>query len=314
MSHQYLPQQPSLASATGTRVDSACKHHHQCRVSTDDMLNMTFPRNNNLELQNNKYKYCVHKDELVLSVGRPWVPGGSRKITNNAYPRVISNLAMWDGTDENSSIPIKMLKYMYHCCSTLSDKGQIIESFRQLNPTGVEDEYFKTNPSSFLPYMCDFGCMGYAQTLGWAHPNNGDTMTTVMIGGLRTVMNGDFEVYTNDILQWYWPFEKDCFDVYGIRKDITFADDDGIVANYENRCPYDTEESFKLSKDAKSREAFADRSFGMPSGKTKMVPRIKPYMINELPRMYDKMRVFAIAISCARPHEMVDIKICRQSL
>ena len=31
----------------------------------------------------------------------------------------------------------------------------------------------------------------------------GDTMVTVMIGGLRTVMNGDFEVFTGDLIQWY---------------------------------------------------------------------------------------------------------------
>ena len=35
---QLLPYQPSLASATNTRVDSACKHIQQCRVSTDDLL------------------------------------------------------------------------------------------------------------------------------------------------------------------------------------------------------------------------------------------------------------------------------------
>lgn len=40
---QLLPYQPSLASATNTRVDSACKHIQQCRVSTDDMMQVCSP-------------------------------------------------------------------------------------------------------------------------------------------------------------------------------------------------------------------------------------------------------------------------------
>ena len=60
---QLLPYQPSLASATQTRVDSACKHIQQCRVSTDDLLALTNPRNDQEQLQREKYRFCVHKDE-----------------------------------------------------------------------------------------------------------------------------------------------------------------------------------------------------------------------------------------------------------
>lgn len=69
-SFSALPFQPSLAQATNTRLDSACKHIQQCRVSTDDM--MRFTQNNQVELQRNKYRYCVHKDELVVGVGKAW--------------------------------------------------------------------------------------------------------------------------------------------------------------------------------------------------------------------------------------------------
>lgn len=44
MTESLLPFQPSLASATNTRLDTACRHHQQCRVSTDDMLQFTFPK------------------------------------------------------------------------------------------------------------------------------------------------------------------------------------------------------------------------------------------------------------------------------
>jgi hypothetical protein len=70
MSTYLLPFQPSLAQGTNTRLDSACKHMQQCRISTDDM--MRFVGGDAEELQRNKYRYCVHKDELVVGVGRPW--------------------------------------------------------------------------------------------------------------------------------------------------------------------------------------------------------------------------------------------------
>jgi hypothetical protein len=72
MSDYLLPFQPSLAQATNTRLDSACKHIQQCRVSTDDM--MRFVREDAEEIQRNKYRYCIHKDELVVGIGRPWCP------------------------------------------------------------------------------------------------------------------------------------------------------------------------------------------------------------------------------------------------
>ncbi len=68
-SDYLLPFQPSLAQATNTRLDSACKHIQQCRVATDEMLNFVGDIE---EIQRNKYRYCIHKDELVVGLGRPW--------------------------------------------------------------------------------------------------------------------------------------------------------------------------------------------------------------------------------------------------
>jgi hypothetical protein len=78
MTDYLLPFQPSLAQATNTRLDSACKHIQQCRVSTDDMLR--FVREDAEELQRNKYRYCIHKDELVVGVGRPWCVSRSLQL------------------------------------------------------------------------------------------------------------------------------------------------------------------------------------------------------------------------------------------
>ena len=71
MGEYLLPYQPSLAQSTNTRLDSACKHIQQCRVSTDDM--MRYVSNDAEELQRNKYRYCVHKDEFAVGIGRPWL-------------------------------------------------------------------------------------------------------------------------------------------------------------------------------------------------------------------------------------------------
>jgi hypothetical protein len=33
---------------------------------------LRFVREEAEELQRNKYRYCIHKDELVVGIGRPW--------------------------------------------------------------------------------------------------------------------------------------------------------------------------------------------------------------------------------------------------
>lgn len=50
------------------------------------------PKNDSETLQREKYRFCVHKDEPVIGIGRAWKTTHNRKRTNNAYPRVISNL------------------------------------------------------------------------------------------------------------------------------------------------------------------------------------------------------------------------------
>lgn len=40
-----------------------------------------------------------------------------------------------------------------------------------------------------------------------------------MIGGLRTVLNGHFQIHTNDLLMFYWDDELPLFEEHGGRKD-----------------------------------------------------------------------------------------------
>ena len=291
------------------------------------------------ELQRHKYRYCIHKDELVIGIGRPWVSDYTRKRTNNAYPRVISNLGMI-APDNEGKVPIMMIKHMYHFARNLREKRAIIEWFKNPGehhqPTDdsgvlIADPMAraftpetKASVPNWINIMADYLPVGYANTLGWAHPNTGDTMVTVMIGGLRTVMNGDFEVFPGDLLQWYWPFEKDCFKANGERK--KYANSWRVVGGTGRLVPpninpdYDLEahsaRGFEAEGGADRREAFYARGYGNASEKAvKLVARIKTYVPDdEDPRMFDAYRVFAIALAAARPHEMLDIKISRQSV
>ena len=340
---------PSLASASSTRVDSACKHIQQCRVSYDHMLDFVGSAN---ELERNKMQYCVHKDELAVGVSRPWVKTVTRTLPPSAYPRIVSNLGnIASGSNPEYTTCMKMIKYLYHFSTSLQTRAEIISRMNQAGghglqtiPAAMPQGYLNganNAPDDLQKYMramFDFYPVGFANTLGYAHPNSGDTMSSVMIGGLRTVMNGDFEVFAGDAIQWYWTFEKDCFHSdSGKRKSIVIPAPAGAPAGAALQIAENADPEFDYSavvaaapgpmvlnyQDPRNahRRIHNDYQYGIrpdryaPTDKAKNVARIKPYMLDdEQPRLYDWMRVFAVAISSARPNELVDIKISRQSL
>ena len=314
-----LPYQPSLASATNTRVETAARHNQQCRVSTDDMT--MFVSNDPMELQRNKYRYCVHKDELVMGVGRPWAPDlhVKRSVSKGAYPPVISNL----GDLDKDQTGVKMIRYMNHMAMSVRDRKDIIDWFRNRGFAATPGFFQSAEDThKFLQMMFDFHSYGVANTLGWAHPNNGDTMTSVMIGGLRTVLNGDFEVFAGDLIQFYWAFEKDDFEADGRRKSRP-----ALLSNIDPSTGA-TQAALPHQAQTDARKAFQDRQYSPQVGKNttpgvvdgtrhgaKLVARVKPYVMDEdHPRIYDWTRVIGVAISSARPFDMVDIKIQKQSM
>lgn len=309
---------PSLAASTNTRLDTACKHIQQCRVSQDHMTALADYDEN--DLMRNKFGYCVHKDELVLGIGKAWHKD-EKRLQNNAYPRVLSCLGrLGDQKDGRMRDGIKMIKWMYHNARTIEERNDFLQIFREgrpidwIHPGNGHTPFFEPDPENpakmaFLkdmPLVHDFVTVGYANTVGWAHAHHGDTMTSVLIGGLRTVMNGDFEVFTGDLIQWYWPFEVNCFLARGHRKQRAHGNiDPGVIQR----------DDYKLSSDALARKKFNDREYGQRKDHEKCVALIKPYKRDDAdPRLYDWYRVFAIAISSARPREAVDIRICRQAL
>lgn len=340
MTDYLLPFQPSLAQGTNTRLDSACKHIQQCRVSTDDMLR--FVSEDAEELQRNKYRYCVHKDELVVGIGRPWDAKATvKRIANAAYPRVISNLGTLMDNDQ-TRVAINMIRFMNHYARTVTERQDIINYFRAdvhhpavINNTPAPGrEAFPAKPDgtmgtkAFLPIMYDYFTVGYANTLGYAHANSGDTMTSVLIGGLRTVQNGDFEIFPGDLVQFYWTFERDDFQQDGRRKPYLSTWNGSTPGNVDpsvvqgggqggkrNAAGQNISPTWQLPGDAVIRQAHYDLSYGQRPDRVKVVAKIKPFFRDDAnPRLMDWYRVFGIAIASARPNEMCDIKISRQSM
>jgi hypothetical protein len=331
MTDYLLPFQPSLAQGTNTRLDSACKHIQQCRVSTDDM--MRFVMEDGEELQRNKYRYCVHKDELVVGIGRPWDARTTvKRVANSAYPRVISNLGCLADREE-TRVAINMIRFMNHYARTVREKAHIVKFFQDdvhvppripnnpmANMRGKEAFHSKPNGSMgtrpFLKFMYDYFTVGFANTLGYAHANSGDTMTSVMIGGLRTVQNGDFEIFPGDLVQFYWSFEREDFQQDGRRKPYLNIWNEDIPCNVDPKTVLNAEDpSWQTPADAQIRQAHYDLGYGQRADKMKVVAKIKPYFRDdEHPRLMDWYRVFGVAIASARPNEMCDIKIARQSM
>ena len=335
----------SLGSATSTRLDSGCKDIQQCRVSQDHLTRLADGGADRLKLR--KYQYAVHKDELVLGVAGEWSLSPPLH-GNNAYPRVISNLGDADDATKN------LIKFAYHNIRTISERKWFQTLFQRgdttkdpwyvnlITPAGA-DPFIPTNPAgspdvdAALPVMFDCIPVGYSNTIGYAHRETGDTMTSVMIGGLRTVRNGDFEVHCGDIIQWYWPFERDCFTQDGRRREINPRVGPTYTLNPTTGQPqgcFDIENSdpatcnvpnqgapYAVVPAARDRQNFFERQYGnIPKngkhkGYTKLVPFVKPYKQDDQnPRLYDWVRVFAIAIGSAGPHQDLDIKISRQSM
>lgn len=297
-----------------------------------------------------------------------------KRTANSAYPKVISNLgALMDTAD--GRVAVNMIRFMNHYARSVQERLYIIQFFkdnsyieprrfvydRDTDSYEAEEvkgaEAFKEwpdgrgiNTAPFMSMMNDYFAVGFANTIGYAHANTGDTMTSVMIGGLRTVMNGDFEIFPGDLVQFYWyaaplcrappapsrlqclfprrSFEKDDFLPNGRRKPYINIWDGNTPCNVDPSVTFDAatgvrgkkrdadgREVWPLRPDAATRGAHYNLSYGQKTDKQKIVAKIKPYFRDEQnPRLMDWFRVFGVAIASARPNEMCDIKISRQSM
>lgn len=264
-----------------------------------------------------------------------------KRTINSAYPRVISNLGALSD-DPVGLVAINMIRFMNHYARSIREKQQIVSFFFKDQPTKARirstpggsmddlgDVFVAFKPTAagtmgtkeHIGIMYDYFGVGFANTLGYAHPNTGDTMVSVMIGGLRTVQNGDFEVFAGDLIQFYWAFEKDDFLPDGRRKPYLDIWDGDTPQNVDPRTTHDAATGkrdaagWERQPDAQLRNSYFNLQYGQRPGKEKLVAKIKPYFQDEEnPRLFDWYRVFAVAIASARPNEACDIKISRQSM
>ena len=126
---------PSLASATGTRLDSSCKHIQQCRVSQDHMTALA--NNDEQDMIRNKYKYAVHKDELVLGICKCWKTD-HKLLRNDAYPRVLSSLGQFGDAihnmDPNGTLSLrpgaKLIQLMYHNITSIHQRTDALKAMQ----------------------------------------------------------------------------------------------------------------------------------------------------------------------------------------
>lgn len=260
----------SIANATATRVDSAAKHTLPCKVS-DTVLKVLARDSKSIDrIHLDKMIYCMHKDELVLCCAKPMKEEESSiyKTMRQVYPPVISTLGVITEDTKEAILKVYRAKTLY--------------------------EYEREKATGDLADFPEFSFQGVAMTQAWATPNFGDTVGTVLVGGMMTIVNGAFPIYTGDLVQWYFDFEEGEFDEAGTR----VTEPKGV----------------KLDESALSRRKFNDRNnnFRIPGYKGQFKQNIifpKP-MIS---RHYgDVIRVFGRCVNGGRPFEGIDVLIGSQ--
>ena len=172
---------------------------------------------------------------------------------------------------------------------------------------------------------------GVALGTAYASPLTGDTVASVLVGGVVTVMNGAFPMHTGDQVQWYFDFEENNFRLdselhnntnleyaIGSRKTIEndHSNDPDLKSNLQKR----KRDYFDAHVSGQSKNSIGNIS-GLKSGNNKF--RIKSYQLYQrqhgadtmcLDHYGDKSRIFAVCLGGGRPFDMVDIMLMTQSL
>lgn len=315
----------SLASATQSRVDSASKHIVPVKYNGEYLAQILEGDSYQVKqrIAQDNYRYCLNKDDLVIGLGRAInedSKGLDLGVETSAYPSIISCmndgypgfqslLAAWHNNEELHFIQVRQF------LENANDKGL----------------------AQWKKYARMYYCIGVSLGMACAHPSKGDTVASCMVGGLRTVLNGNYPIQTNDLIMFYWPSEIPYFDEKGVRKDrpdVTAPAGDRLVGNdwdtpvvdaagdkynfYDHQKAMNSNNNWSASAHGGRTVYHTNKMAKISHGdKSKtFVPLIKPYMVREgapeNPR--DSYRVFARALSNARPFEQVDIMICRQAL
>jgi hypothetical protein len=308
----------SLANTTSTRADSSSRHMLQCRVHRDRLLGWTATRCDNQVLQANKHVYSLTKDELAIEVSQSLDKGSDHfSHRSQPYPLVLSSFEGMSESAQNVYACLMATETPFH-----SHRKEIFDvikkdSFRNSLPNISDHYHCKT-----IPY---FRAMGYSVGTAYAHENTGDTIASVMIGGITTALNGAFPMQTGDRVMWYLAkSETNMFESNGVRTRVEGNPMklDETTAQVPPFTYKDIKEHIDkievhasgYKKDEKAKFNLQRNGFDLGGKQTKMnIALIKPFHFQNASQG-DYERVFATCISPAAKYEMVDIMISRQSL
>ena len=264
----------SIGSTTHTRVDSAAKHIRQCKIHEKLMLRWLGSSKGQEDIHRQKNKFATMKDDLVLNVNESIHVGFAPA---DAYPSVVSNFtSLGDETKEliaewyDKSTPPAFFGFQH---DIKEKRAKYMDDFPQTHT---------------IPF---FRAQGYALGRAEASARSGDTVFSVLIGGMMTVTNGHFPMRPGQMVQWYFDFEANRFDKDGRR----------LRTPIEDPIP-----EGPLAKRAREEINAECTSYARP----------KPYVPsqNGTDHYGDKIRIFAKCIAGGAAFHKVDIMLMTQSL
>ena len=205
---------PSLGTATGTRVDSAAKHIMACKVDAKLLhlwSNAGASDNSAQYMHSRKLQFCMHKDELVMNTTNPMIPSNAYMSgTQAAYPLVVTTLA---------EVPHKIVQLLcvLYASNTLHTFRKRADAFTLQKTKDVFDvQYHSTEDErkkfcNTLSQLPDLRCQGVALGQGFPSYMSGDSVASVLIGGMVTIANGAWDMHPGDLVQWYFDSEENWF-------------------------------------------------------------------------------------------------------
>lgn len=283
---------------------------HAVKFNTEYMSEIMDGSNitNKHKMANDTYRYCLNKDDLAIGLGRQINSSDISKkaldlgVHSSAYPTVVSTL-----TDTTEAFR-RVLAAWYN--NEDRHYKAVVEKWHGDNTSQTPDQ--KIQHGTWEKYARQYFCVGVALGMAHAHPSKGDTVASCLVGGLKTVLNGAYPIQTNDLIQFYFPFETPYFDTDGRRKQTLTG---GV--NYDENFPLESDYKKSIANGGSQREIYHKKKMAKVSNgdnNNVFVPLIKPFLDMEKDMPRDGYRVFARALSNARAFEMVDIQIGRQSL
>ena len=314
----------SLGTGTGSRVDSAAKHIMACKM--DSRLLSSYVKDecdSNNYLHINKQKFCMTKDEIVMNTTRK-----GPEAPNAAYPLVITTLGEMDDTCK------QFLLRLYSKRSASGFYRQWRERKTLARSVAPQEGNHKNKTKLQLTELPNMRVQGVALGTAYASPLTGDTVASVLVGGVVTVMNGAFPMHTGDQVQWYFDFEEPNF---RLDSEIGKTNAEYAIGSRKTDIEDSLDKDFKDPKSnlqKRKRDYFdahvsgqSTNSIGNISG-LKSTPnkfRIKSYQLYQqenpiaddamcLDHYGDKSRIFAVCLGGGRPFDMVDIMLMTQSL